>query len=164
MASSVKPRRVPAVVERAPRPDEPCRPAPAPTAGGCRLRRLAPPPAVDETGHHRAVAGRGAARPRVRPLGGNGSRLHRPMVAVARPQDHRPNDPRDDRRRGSLACGSLGRSQLSWSFRSQGELEGDAGALAAYRLSAPNSLIERAESLARSSFSEYVVASVDRSA
>ena len=44
-------------------------------------------------GHHRPVAGPRPARPGLRPLGGGGPRVHRPLVAVARPQDPAADDP-----------------------------------------------------------------------
>ena len=91
-------RRAAPALERAARRDEPGRSAAAAAERGPGLRHLAPPAPVDAAGHHRALAGRGAARGRLRPLGPARPRLHRPLVAVAGPQDHpvgrsRPSSP-----------------------------------------------------------------------
>ena len=103
------------------RRDERRRSAAAAAPRGRRLRHLAPPAPVDETRHHRPVAGRGTARPGLRPLGAPRPRLHRPLVALARRQDRRPDDPRDAGRRGALSR---------------------VYSVAAYRLSSPNSSID----------------------
>ena len=93
LAAPDEPRRAASAVERAARRDERRRASSAAAARGRRLRHLASPAAVDEAGDHRAVAGRRPARPGFRPVGPPRPRLHRPLVAVARPQDRRPDDP-----------------------------------------------------------------------
>jgi lipopolysaccharide/colanic/teichoic acid biosynthesis glycosyltransferase len=78
-------------------------------------RRLSMKPGI-----HRPVAGRSTARSGLRSLGAPGPRLHRPLVALARCQDRRPDDPGGVGRRGALAPHSV----------------------AAYRLSSPNRSID----------------------
>ena len=55
------------------------------------LRPVAPPAAVDEAGHHRPLAGLRPALRRLRHLGPARPLLHRPLVALARPQDPGPD-------------------------------------------------------------------------
>ena len=104
LAAPDEPRRAAAAVERRARRDERRRSAATAAPRGRRLRHLAPPAPVDETRHHRPVAGRGTARSGLRPLGAPRPRLHRPLVALARRQDRRPDDPRDAGRRGALSA------------------------------------------------------------
>ncbi len=94
-------------------------PAPAPPRRGRGLRPVAPPPALDEARHHRPVAGQRAPGGGVRPLGGAGPRVHRPLVAVAGSQDHGPDGAAmlsgaDARPRlsGGRACRSQAREQV----------------------------------------------------
>ena len=67
------------------------------------LRHLAPPAPLDAARHHRAVAGRRPPGGRLRPVGATRPRLHRPLVALAGPQDHGQDHPGRPRRRGSLS-------------------------------------------------------------
>ena len=68
-------------------------PRPRPAARGRGLRPLAPPPAVDEARHHRPLAGTRPPRAATSTAGSLRPRLHRPLVALAGPQDPGPDDP-----------------------------------------------------------------------
>src|SRR4029079_6857885 len=111
-----QPRRAAAAVERPQGRDEPGRAAPASLRRRRRLRRLAPPSPVDEARDHRAVADRGAHRGELRPVGREGSRIHRPMVVLARRPGHRRARPRPAPSGGTLmpaniaviGCGHVG--------------------------------------------------------
>ncbi len=78
-----QPRRAAAGVECPARPNEPRGTATAVAARGGGLRPVAPTTAVDEAWDHRALAGRGPARRRLRPLGRARPRLYRSVVDLA---------------------------------------------------------------------------------
>src|SRR2546427_6880540 len=86
MAATILDRRAATAVERPGRRDELHRPAPAAFRGGRALRGLAAAAVVDEAWNQWSVAGRRTrARPRVFRLGEARSRIHRQLVACARP-------------------------------------------------------------------------------
>ena len=70
-------------------------PRPAPPREVTSVRRLAAATPVSEARHHRPLAGGSPARRGLRPTGAPRPRLHRSLVAVARPQDRPADGARD---------------------------------------------------------------------
>ncbi len=87
-SAQVQPERAAAALERAQGRDEPCRPAAGLSERAGSLRALAQAEAVRSAGHHLPLADQWPQPDQqLRRLGADGLRVHRQLVAVARPED-----------------------------------------------------------------------------
>ena len=101
LPAPLQPRRAAAALERAARRHEPGRPAAADPRGGRPVPALAAPPPRHEARPHLPLADQRPQQRRLRPLDAARPRVHRLLVAAARPQD-----PAEDGAGGAVGAGA----------------------------------------------------------
>src|SRR5208337_5231562 len=104
-ATQVQPRRVPNVFQYSPWGHQPGWPSSYHADASRTIWPITPETAFRQTRPHRILASHGAATDDSRGANQDGHVLHRPLVHLAGPADHRQNVLESASRRGSLLTG-----------------------------------------------------------